>query len=107
MILPTQRREAPNGVAVDPPRMEIHKGPQAGKQDKDLQEPIGEAAIVNALEGLHGMRFPAKRVDLIRKAKENDADESVLQELERLDQDHLYNTPRDLMDALHRETRGL
>lgn len=87
--------------------MDIHKGPAAAKQDNDLDEKVGEAAIVNAFEGLHGVRFPAKRVDLIRKAKENQADESVLQELERLDQDHWYNTPRDLMDALHREVEGL
>lgn len=88
-------------------RKEIHKGEGAETQDKDLQEAIGEAAVVNALRGLHGVRFPASREDLIRKANENKADPSVVEELTRLEAQRSYNTPRDLMDALARETRGL
>lgn len=77
------------------------------QQDVDIEEAIGEAAIVNAMTGLKGARFPAQRTDLIRKAQENQADPSVVEELERLPEDRWFDNPRQLIDELARETHGL
>lgn len=75
-------------------------------EDRSLDEAIGEAAIVNAVQALKGISFPARREDLIQKARENHADESVIQEIGKLRGDR-FATATDLFDALADETRGL
>ncbi|HEY4441293.1 MAG TPA: DUF2795 domain-containing protein [Candidatus Elarobacter sp.] len=47
---------------------------------------------------MRGIRFPAKRDDILNRAKENGASEEVLRVLERIP-DGEYGTPAQVMDA--------
>lgn len=48
---------------------------------------------------LSGMDYPAKKQDILNKAKQEGADESIMGELEKLpDQD--YRSPNDVSQAL-------
>ncbi|GEM_PF-3906942 len=74
--------------------------------DDTLEDDIAAAAVVNAARFLKGARFPARREDLERLARQEGADEDALEEIRRLP-DKEFRDPGQLFAALGDETKGL
>lgn len=51
---------------------------------------------------LKGLDYPARKADLIRRAEENGADESVRSAIEGLERDR-FDSPNDVSEALGRQ----
>jgi hypothetical protein len=57
---------------------------------------VGGGSPSNVAHYLKGIGFPAKKKDLISQAKKNDADEQVIQELDRMPEQD-YGNMADVM----------
>ena len=55
-------------------------------------------------KALKGMNYPASKQDLVKKAKQNKANQNVIQTIENLPQDQ-FNSPVDVQKAWGQESR--
>lgn len=63
---------------------------------------VGGGSPANVAHYLKGIGFPAKKKDLVSHAKKNDADEQVIQELDRMP-DQEYGNMADVMKGFGKE----
>ncbi len=68
---------------------------------------IAAAAIVNAVQHLHGIRFPAARRDVEAIARTNGADASALEEIRALPSNARFRNAFELFHAIGEETKDL
>lgn len=70
-------------------------------------EVVAAGAVVNVATYLKGIRFPARRDEVERKARENGADDSAIEEIRYLPEGRVYHDPAELFQALGDEVEGL
>lgn len=76
--------------------------------DKKLvsDDEVAAGAVVNVMEYLKGIDFPAGKMDVLNCAERNGADESALAEIRHLP-DKRYEDPGDLIQAIGQEVKDL
>ena len=68
------------------------------RRKKQQKMHVSPAKVEKSIKGTH---FPARKQDLIQQAKENDANQDVLEVLENMP-DKKFNSPVDISKAMGR-----
>ncbi|HWG90052.1 MAG TPA: DUF2795 domain-containing protein [Candidatus Thermoplasmatota archaeon] len=77
------------------------------KQQPVSDDVVAAGAVVNVMEYLHGIDFPANREQIETYARKHGADESALEEIRYLPADREYKDPAELIAAIGQEVKGL
>lgn len=77
------------------------------KKGTDLvdEDVVAAGAVVNVMEYLDGIDFPATRDDVEKIARRNGADESAIEEIRYLPEGARFENPATLIAALGREVK--
>jgi len=68
---------------------------------------VAAGAVANVAERLRGIDFPIGKWEVLSRAEQNGADESVLETLRLLPSERTYQNPIQLFDAIGDEVRKL
>lgn len=71
------------------------------------EEVVAAGAVANVMQYLKGIQFPAYRADLERKAVENGADYSAMEEILRLPTGRRFDDVGEVIKAIGDEVAGL